>query len=174
MSNKKRVLLLDDPGTVFQSIGAAAVFCGGQRASLSRALKRGSIYRGFSFILEGSDTKPKIIKGKNLTNHPGIGISEFDTDGELLRIYPSKHEAARKMGIHLKSLNMILENRLKNHSGKNFALSTPLDYCLIEIRERNNDPTNDRHLPRRSPPGQDLRPVEPRPQDRGDRHRAPS
>lgn len=80
--------------------------------------------------------------GCNKKQQPGIAISEFDTKGELLRIYPTKHEAARRMGIHRKSMNMILDNKLKNHSGRIFALATPLDECLIEIRERNKIPYN--------------------------------
>lgn len=142
MSHKKRVILFDDPVTVFPSIGDAAAWCGGQRASLSRALKRGSIYRGYSFVLEGTSRKPLKIIGRNLTNHPGIAISEFDAGFELLRIYPSKHEAARRMGINYTSLCLILSNRMRNNSGKIFALATPLDECLIEIRERNKIPYN--------------------------------
>ncbi len=140
MSHKKRVILFDDPAIVFPSIEAAAFWCCGQRASLSRALKRGSIYHGYSFVLEGTARRPLKIIGRNLTNHPGVAVSEFDANGELLKIYPSKHEAARKMGINYSSLCLILSNRMKNNSGKIFANTTPLDECLIEIRERNKRP----------------------------------
>lgn len=140
MSKPKRVILLDNAErTVFPSITQAAAYCGGYRTSLLRALKRGSTYRGFSFVLEGSDIKPKRILGCNRTNHPGVAITEF-RDGELFCIYPSKHEAARKMGMDRKSLNMILQKKLRNHSGKDFAVTSPLDECLMEIQERNKRP----------------------------------
>lgn len=91
-------------------------------------------------MLEGTARRPLKIIGRNLTNHLGVAVSEFDANGELLKIYPSKHEAARKMGINYTSLCLILSNRMKNNSGKIFANTTPLDECLIEIRERNKRP----------------------------------
>lgn len=141
MCKRKRVILLDgDNSTVFSSIDAAAKYCNGYHRSLQLALKAGRKYKGFSFVLEGSDVIPKDFKRGNFTNHPtSIKVSEF-RNGDLFRIHPSKRSAMRQMGIESKKLREILDGRRGNHTGKDFAVTSPLDECLMEIQERNKRP----------------------------------
>lgn len=141
MSRKKRIVLLDGADSrVFPSIDDAARFCGGRHCNLLKALKAGRKYKGLSFVFEGSDVVPKCSQRGRHSNRPrSRKVSEF-RDGELYKVYPSVMAAAREMRVEHRYMWHILNGDRKNHTGKDFDFASPLDECLVEIRERNKQP----------------------------------
>lgn len=146
MSRKKRVIWLNSVhGRVFASIDDAAAYFGTTHQSLMESIRKKRKYKGNALVIEGADYVPRdAIIGNPSKGRPDVHpnrkpIAEF-REGELFCIYPSIKAASVGMGLTKSRVQHILRGRLKNNTGKDFAPATPLDECLIEIRERNKRP----------------------------------
>lgn len=144
MGKFKRVIWIEGKKT-FPSLLDAAAFFGANHKCLSQSILAGRKYKNkYSLVYEDSQDKPHEwmcgrFKHKSESSPLRKPVSEF-RNGELFCIYPSIAEAAIQMGIKRKHLRDLLQDKYANNTGKSFALATPLDECLIEIRERNKQP----------------------------------